>query len=249
VSRVREPLSVDGFRGFRYDALDAEVEAALSGWLSTGTVAGAEVLKPGAVHRWRDLVVKFGGPHRRLADRLRPAPAIREADLHAALLPIPTPRPLVALARRELGAVIAELHVAEYVPGEHLHELFRTNAEAVERFPAFIAGMHVRGVFHGDLHTSNAIWNGTEWVLLDLDGIRHGLHRVRRQRMILNQWALLSFHVEAQVGASDAELRPLFEDYARRSGLVPDVAASWERVQRGIVGLRRAQAEHDARSS
>jgi tRNA A-37 threonylcarbamoyl transferase component Bud32 len=87
--------------------------------------------------------------------------------------------------------------------------------------------MHAGGVFHGDLHVRNMLWNGREWVLLDLESLRHPLRALRRRRIIEDQWARLVCSLGGREGVQAS-----FEAYLREAGLGWEPAEAWRRVER-----------------
>jgi serine/threonine protein kinase len=117
------------------------------------------------------------------------------------------------------------LLVTEYIEGPSLAEAWGRDASACAAFPRFLAALHRRGIFHGDLHPGNLLWNGTEWVLIDLAALRHPLRTLRRRRLILDQWAELALRLEP-----DARLSTAFEAYLGAAGLAWERGRTWERV-------------------
>lgn len=235
---MRIPYRLGAARGFRYGEVPAEIEAALPRWLATSNVEGGTAIKPGRVYRHGAWVVKLGGASRALKDLLRPAGSIRSADLHARLRPVRTPAPLVALERRRGPFLEGSVLVSEFVDGPTLREAFPRDERAREALAPFLELLHRHGVFHGDLHPANMIWNGSEWVLIDLDSLRHPLRRLFRRRLILEQWAQLAFRLGA-----GPELESSFERYLALTGLRWDPRRSWSDV------LRRAERIRTSRSA
>lgn len=199
-------------------------------WLESGRVEDGEDLKWGAVFRWRDHVVKFGGARSRLRDRLRPSVSIRSADLHARLLPLATPKPFVALERRTWRGLEAHMFVGEFIQGRFLHEVFHKDQEAVAAYVRFLAEMHRRHLFHGDLHTLNALWDGERWVVIDVKGFRGPLHRLRPARLVVKHWRLISSNLIRICQATLPELREFFYAYVECSPLKFDPAEVWDEV-------------------
>jgi hypothetical protein len=233
----REVFECGGARGFRYGELPAELAVALPRWLERGVLGKGEgqVLKTGAVWRVGDLVVKLYAP-REGFDAWRPSPALRAAEL-AAELPVRTPAPIVALEQRRDPRRGAGVLVSEFVEGRWLHRLWDDDPAARAAFPGFMAAMHKARVLHGDLNARNLLWNGREWVLLDLDGLRVGMQALFPERLIEAQWVRLVATLRLRPG-----VRELFLDYAREMA-TGDAEARWRRIEGGAAGLR---AEWDA---
>jgi hypothetical protein len=238
----RVPLLQDGARGFRYAELDRDLVQRAVRWLDTGSVAEGEEIRPGRVFRWRKLAIKLFGParSRRFKDLLLRSPAVRSADQSAAILPIPSPRPLLALDRRSGGLRRASILVYEWVDGEFIDELFGRDPSAVAALPGFLALTHERRVFHGDFHAHNLLWDGRAWVLLDLVGLRHPLRNLAPRRLAVQQWARLCDELAQWRGAREDELRPLFEAYLGSSRLLGP--ADWDAVVAGWTRAREARA-------
>ena len=225
-------------RGFRYGEIPAEIEEALPRWLATSRVEEGTAIKPGRVYRRGPWIVKFTGRSRALKDMLRRASSIRSADLHARLAPVRTPAPLVALEQRRGPLLEGSLLVSEFVDGPTLREAFLADERARDALAPFLALLHRSGVFHGDLHPANTIWNGSEWVLIDLDALRHPLRRMFRRHLILEQWAQLAF----RLGASES-LESSLRSYVVLAELGWDPRGTWEEV------LRRAERIRTSRSA
>lgn len=183
------PLRVAGLHGRAYATLPPAVEQALARWLSARSVPEGRVLKAPDVFRVGELVVKFF-TQPSLFGWVRAPRAVRSAERHFWCLPLRSPRPLVG-AGRGLGG--ASVLVREHVEGQLLPEVFGHDEGAELALADFLAGMERHRIVHGDLHPRNLLWTGAEWVLLDADGLRHGLHDERRVR--LGQWARLLVHL------------------------------------------------------
>ncbi len=74
---------------------------------------------------------------------------------------------------------------------------FREKCCLVEQFGAFMKGLHVSGVSHGDLHIGNILWvpdrqKGHRFVLLDTDRVTLKNHPLSRRQRIANLALLLS---------------------------------------------------------
>jgi tRNA A-37 threonylcarbamoyl transferase component Bud32 len=236
MNAVRVPYRCGRARGFRYGVIPADVESALPRWLASRSVEEGAAIKPGRVYRSGSWLVKIFGPSRALKDALRRSGAVRTADLHARLLPVRTPAPLVALEERRGPFLERSLLVTEFVEGLSLREAFGRDEPARQALGPFLALLHRRGVFHGDLHPQNAIWNGSEWVLLDLASLRHPLRRLARRRLILDQWAEFATGLGA-----DARLEECFARYLAAAGLAWDPRAAWAEVRLRAERIRAAR--------
>jgi len=229
---VREPIQIAGHRGFRYHELSPELLGLLPRWLRERHVDDGVDLKRGRVFRWKDLVVKFSPPSARFRDRFRPGSALRAAEWHAQLAPLAMAQPHLALEQRNLTGLHSQLLVSEFVEGVFLHEIFRDDPHAVGEYARFVAELHGRGFFHGDLHSLNLLWDGERWVLIDVEGFRGGLHRLRPARLVTQHWGLISSNLMGYAAATDEELRPIFDAYIAHSTLSLNVDKVWSDATR-----------------
>jgi Lipopolysaccharide kinase (Kdo/WaaP) family len=223
----------------RFGDVPDDLERALPRFLDGRPGEGAETLKAGRVHRLGAWVVKVAGPSSGRLARLRRSPLRRELDLALRLRAVRTPRPLCLVEERHGLAVERGLLVTEFVAGRHLPELWG-DARAVAAFPAFLARMHAARVYHGDLHPLNSIWDGTEWVLIDLASLRRGLHKLLGRRLVERQWMRLVHNLTYGDPDAFGRVRELFARYRELSGAAGDVEPAWERVCAGARRLRRA---------
>jgi len=236
VLEQRVALRVGGARGFRWGPLDPGLAEALPGWLA-GEVPGGEEIKPGRVWRVGDLLVKRYAPPAGLR-RLRGSPALRAAKLHDEIRPVRSPRPVAALGDENGSGLL----VTEYVAGRFLHRLWDDDPAGRAAFPAFMAGMHMAHVFHGDLNVRNMLWSGAEWVLIDLDGVVRWPRTLARRRLIMQQWARILGTLRGRPGS-----RELFDSYV---ALVPPAwkaAALWDAASLGGARLVNGWDEQRAR--
>jgi hypothetical protein len=214
-------------RGYQYAELPPDLLRRVPGWLRSGTVQDGEEIRAGRVYRWRDFLIKLYGPGHPLKDRLRPSSALRSAELYRRLLPLRTPRPVLAIEVRRLGGLQAALLVSELIEGGSLYELWRDDdpglESALRTLPSFLAAMHRARVRHGDLHPRNLMWDGREWVLVDLDGMRRR-QRIRR-RIIERQWAQLVVGLRG-----DERLRACFAEYVALAHTSLDEEGAWRRI-------------------
>jgi hypothetical protein len=230
MTRVREAYECGGARGFRYGEVPGAIASALPRWISAERVDGGVELKPGRVWRVGEHVVKLSKPSGAIDKWMRASSSVRAADLREALLPVRTPMPLLALERRVGRKLESSWLVAEFVAGEHLHDAWKHDPAARATLPSFMALMHTHGVLHGDLNPRNLIWTGQQWVLLDLEGVRHRFQALRARRLFEDQWA----RIVAAVRDADA-VREAFVEYSRVTAVSKDSQAAWKRV------LRRAR--------
>ena len=213
--------------GFQYGDLPAGLLDRVPEWLERRRVPDAHEIRPRRVYRYGDLLVKLYGPGGALKDRFRRSRAVRSADWYQRLLPLHTPRPLLAIERRSWGRVTQALLVAEFVTGDSLTELWTERHavahDAFDALPRFMAEMHRHRVYHGDLHPQNLIWDGREWTLIDLDGMRRR-QRIGR-RIVERQWVRIFVAL-----GGDQRLRPYFEAYLGAAGWHWDADAAWRRI-------------------
>lgn len=227
--------------GWAWDEVPAELVRAFPEWLATGAPAGSEL--SAAVFRAGGFAVKrFPAPS--VFGWLREPRAVRSARRHFACLPVPSPRPLVALARSRRDA---SLLVREYLEGRVLSELWGRDEASERELPAFLAALRRLPLQHGDLHPGNLLWTGECWVLLDVDGLRHGLHL--RRRVLLGQWICLAGKLAGSSAGSStgspADSSPdeaRFERLFRRTlELAPGLDGTrWPDVQRALARRRGA---------
>lgn len=213
-----------------YAPLAPELAAAVPRWLTELAVPEGTALKAPDVHRLGGLVIKFF-TQPSLFGWLRAPRAVRSAEGYFACLPLRSPRPLVALGRR-FGRT--SVLVREHIEGVLLREVWSDAAQrdprATDALAGFLAAMERQGIIHGDLHPRNLLWNGSEWVLLDVDGLRHGLHDP--VRVLTGQWARFVLHL-----GDEERVRALHAHTLRELG--PAARVSWERVRRRVETLTR----------
>ena len=220
--------STRGARGRVYARLPAGIAEAVPRWLRQGLAGQAEPLKPPSVWRLGGLVVKVFAPPS-VFGWVRPHRAVRSAERYFWCLPLRSPRPLVA-AGRGIGG--ASLLVREHVAGELLKHLWEQgDGRAEDSLARFLARMARHGIAHGDLHPRNLLWNGDEWVLLDVDGLRHGLHDPGR--VLRGQWARFALHL-----GDEERVRSLHRRATEHAGPGPSVP--WDEV-RGLLEKMRAR--------
>jgi hypothetical protein len=199
--------SAAGARGWAWIDVDEALGLDLARWIEERNVAGAEVLKAGSVFRRGGLVVKFLPTPIGPFQLRRVPPAVRAARAHFTLQPLRSPRPLVAL-KADTRAGRVDLLVSEFVEGRPLDLVWAEDPRAREALPAVLAELRRRRIVHGDLHPGNLLWTGSSWVLLDLEAVRSGLHRIfAPKRTALAQWARLLILTGDEEGLRRAHAR------------------------------------------
>ncbi len=204
-----------------FDPPQAGLEAQARAWLEHGPGPGDELIKPGRVWRHADLAIKLFPAEALVRLGLRRSRAMRSAELHKSLLPLPTPRPRLVLEDRSGSSLL----VADFVRGEFLNALWNDNGPGVKAFPHFMAACHRCSTLHGDFHERNALWDGRDWVLLDLDGMRGPLHNLRRETLILGHWGRIHMSLRGARGLKDS-----FATYLDSAKLAWDLERSWPKV-------------------
>jgi hypothetical protein len=198
-------------------------------------------LKAGLVQRVGEQVLKLyerrtsAGPLARLK---RPR-AARTAAAHARLAPARTP---AVLGWGRLGHPRFESFlVYEYVEGASLHELWPTaggphpeRRRALGALPELFADLDRAPGLHGDLHAKNLIWTSDGWCVIDLDGVRAGIHALRRRALVERTWARLLFDFD---GGPEAE--QLCRAALERSDRAWDVEAAWGRIVPAFEEIKR----------
>lgn len=215
------PYRLGALRGRAFAALAPELERALPGWLAGQEGPGSERMSAAAFRSGPWTVKRFPAPS--VFGWLRAPRAVRSARRHFACLPVPSPRPLVAVARSRRGP---SLLVREFVAGRVLTELWGRDEASEAALPGFLAELRRLPMQHGDLHPGNLLWTGARWVLLDVDGLRHGLHL--RARVLFGQWVCLASRL-----ADEERVERLFQrtqELAR--GLDP---TRWEDLRRALA--------------
>jgi hypothetical protein len=220
-------------RILRFAPLEPDVERALFTALERGSVEGGSVLKEGRVWRLGAVVIKRYPARQTLRGRLRSPHALRAARAAEEIGAERTPRALAAVWENGLLLSGASVLATEHVEGTDLHRaLLDLDEPAMDAFPVFLAGLHERGIHHGDLHPWQLLWNGERWYLLDLDGLRHPLRAMRRERLELDAWARLLFYGRVyQLPSVESSLARLFPRYLelRRPG--HDPLRAWAHVE------------------
>lgn len=221
--RPRE-VRVAGARGRAYGPLAPALVELLERWAAAGAPPAELVsLKGERVLAAGELVFKRYRRPSLLGRLLRGGRARRAAETSLRLRPVPAPRPLLALAG--FGPAREGLLVAELVRGGLMREVWYEDAAARRALPQLLATLHGRRILHGDLHPRNLAWGGDGWVVLDVDAVRHPLHRLRTERLVLGQWARLLVYLGDEEG-----LREAFEEYVGLDGALFHDARAWERV-------------------
>jgi len=235
------PLQIGSLSGRRFSDPLPEVEAALPDWFETCVIPDAQVLRKKRVFRRGELCFKFSGPGRGLKDAIRPSYAIRAARAHFRILPVRSPFPWLAVDERRGGRLVNSLLVSEFIEGEFLTEAWEDPA-SLDALPVFLADMHRAGIMHGDLHNANFIWNGTAWVLLELEGLRNSLQRLRRNKLLTLTWSAL---LRSTPTVPVPVMREIYDGYVARIGWNFDVEAVWKQAQvdaADVIANRQADA-------
>ena len=158
-----------------------------------------------------------------------------------------TPRPLLALvvvpgARKGEGWL-----AVEFVRGRDLATALRDDPAAATALPEFLALMHERGVLHGDLNVRNVLWSHGHWTLLDLEGVRDPLHRLRSRSIADDWWVRI-----AGTMRDPERVRALHARFCELVGRPRDAQARWPDVATRALELAseydRRLAERRARS-
>ncbi len=237
--RLAAPESIrrGAVRITRWFELPPEAQAAVDEWLRDGRLVRGEAFKAGRVHRCGEAVLKRfdRGDEHRLRALFPGDAALREARRAHAIRPVRAPEPWAALRSPQGG-----LLVSEYVAGATLRTAWVESEASRAALPEFLARMHSNGVLHGDPHGENMLWTGDEWLLLDLGGLRRGLHcLVLRGQLVRRHWARLVHDVLYVDPNAESQLRALFGNYlervAPRRDIARDAEAAWSTVRRGAA--------------
>jgi hypothetical protein len=208
-------------RATAFAELETGLEQRARDWLERGPGPQDELLKRGRVWRHGKYAVKLFPARASVALGLRRSAARLNADLHERLFPVRTPEPYLVLESRAGSSLL----VFEFIEGRFLTTLWDEGGPAVAAFPHFMALMHQNRVFHGDFHLYNVIWNGSDWLLLDLEGLRHALRRTRPRRLSMNQWGRVHLGLHGPRG-----LKQAFSTYVKAAGLAWDVEREWPKI-------------------
>ena len=243
---MRTPLRLGRARGFAYAPLPPGIAEDLERWLLERRVdgPGTTVIKDRRVYRRGPHVYKFFPPGRRLRDAGRRFAAVRSAELSARLAPIATPAPLCALGLREGLFPGASLLASAFVDGRTISEVWDRDARAMDALADVLARMHRRSLFHGDFHPGNMLWDGLDWYVIDVGGMRHPLRSLRATKLALDAWAEL----DRRLG-SPASLEHAFRRYHAALGpRAPGGAAdeAWRRVAERSRELGPARSQPSA---
>jgi hypothetical protein len=245
---MSETVELEGVRVRRYSAPQPELEALIPAWLRAGNLKDTLEVRPGRLWRWKDFAVKLFPARGALATQIRSSRAIRCANLHSEILPIRSPQPVLASS----DAFGSSLLVYDYVEGRQMKELWSSDARAREHLPGFLAEMHKCGVYHGDFHLDQAIWDGEHWFLIDLEGIRHRLRNFLPKRLVEGHWSRVSFGLVFHCKAEEEEIRTLFEQYIQLSGFADDSDDLWKRICDRVKGhwedWKRSSLERELQS-
>lgn len=228
-----EPFAIGRARGVIFGELPQEVASALPRWIETRRVDGGEELRAGRVWRSAAWVVKFDGVERplRSSSALRAARAALELSARG----VATPAPIAALEWRAGARVAGSVLVTDFVRGRALFDVWSSDARAVDAFPPFLHALHAAGVYHGDFHPENALWDGERWVLIDLESLKRRAPWRSWSSIAKTQWArvlrALDFdtRTESLFARYDALARPDADAATRR--------ATWQHIEHAARSL------------
>ena len=220
-----EPYAIGRARGVKFGALSPEIASALPRWIETRHVDGGEELRAGRVWKYGAWAVKFGGAER----LLRSSSALRAARAAMNLRGVPTPRPLVALEWRAGLHVAGSVLVTEFVHGRALFDVWSSDERAVDAFPLFLHALHAAGVYHGDFHPENALWDGERWVLIDLESLKRRAPWRSWSSIAETQWARVLRALDFD--ARTPELFTRYDTLARPNVSTAERDAAWSRVE------------------
>lgn len=226
-----EPFALGRARGVKFGALPPEIASALPRWIETQRVEGGVELRAGRVWRSGAWVVKFGGAER----LLRASSALRAARAAQDLRGVPTPKPLVALEWRAGARVVGSVLVTEFVHGRALFDVWSTDERAVDAFAVFLHTLHTAGVYHGDFHPENALWDGVRWVLIDLESLKRRAPWRSWSSIAETQWARVLRAVDF-----DPRTEQLFARYDTLAEPAHDAdarRAAWSRIESAARAL------------
>jgi hypothetical protein len=228
----RQPKRIGEARGFVYEPVDEELLQALVASMEECRLPeslGAEPLFDHGVrsgYRLANQVVKYyrGGKWR---DRWRQSPAVRACEAYERLLPIRSPKPSCAFEIRRGRDLHRSVMMIEFVEGPLLGEAWGKVPEAMDALGPFLARMHDRWIYHGVMKWDHLIWNRGEWVVLDLESLRHPLRKLHPRRLAERQWAALAM----DLGVSD-DLERAFRSYLSARGVDWDADETWRSIVR-----------------
>lgn len=230
---ARTPLRFPNARGEAYVELGTAQRALLEQVARDGVVPDAVALKAPRVWRRDEWVFKLY-PRRSGARRLRLHPALASARAHAAILPVASPAPVAALAFSGRSGPWSGMLVSRYVAGHTLAELWRGGTSGRAELARFLAQVRARGVWHGDLHPGNLLFDGRAWWMLDLDALRprrFGWLAARGEREC---WARLHFNLWLDPALADVHRAAL-----REAGEEALAEARWSAIARRAQALAR----------
>ena len=73
-----------------------------------------------------------------------------------------------------------------------------------------------------------------------MEGLRHRLRNLLPSRLAEDHWARVWFGVESHCGASEANVRGLFDAYVEESRVLRDADAAWPNVMRRLEAHRES---------
>ncbi|MFT4709884.1 MAG: hypothetical protein ACI8Q9_001010 [Planctomycetota bacterium] len=226
------PLATPDFtaRSLRTAGAPPAVAAALPRLLAEQLGPDDVVLKPRFVYRvagdtnGQDLAIKLYPRRGGLGAKARPSQAKRAVEAYLKLFPIASPKPVFwdRLDHADFESVLA----CEFAEGPDLRHAWKSqDAPALSAVPGILAELFTARILHGDLHGRNLIWSKGAWLVIDLDGIRSGIHGLRRRTIWERTWARLLFDLEGSPKA-----RALFDEFLRSAQLAWSPDETWTRI-------------------
>ncbi len=210
-------------RTLAFEDVPPEVATNVADFLEGRPPPAAEVYKPGRVWRLGELVIKRW-PAPLGWERLRESRALASARLARSIGRELTAQPLLVATQGGLFASGASLLVMEFIAGSWLHRLAASDQAAREAFPKFVATLHQKKIAHPDFNIRNCLWDGSRWVLIDLDGVRTNARIT--SAMAESQWARILGALRLVPGS-----REMFQNYARLAPITIAVEDAWPRVE------------------
>ena len=172
----------------------------------------------------QDVVLKLYPRRHGLGPKLRQSRAKQAVQAYLKIFPIASPKPIFwdRLDHPDYDGVL----VCAFAAGPSLRDAWKLHDEAaLAALPQFLAQLFTSGTLHGDLHGRNLIWSHGAWQVIDLDGIRSGLHGLRRRKIWERAWGRMLFDLEGAPG-----VRPLFDAFLDEAKLTWSPDETWARI-------------------
>ena len=222
---------------WRYPAADDALVSAALNWLEAGVCDRGQRQGQAPVWLTEDgLAVKFQAAPDKPGRAWRRSRLRRAAEAHAALSGVASPEPLVVAERRIAGRLQRAVLVMAQVAGVTMEDAWKDQAARDALGPA-LAALLAAGPLHGDLHPLNMLWDGKRWAVIDLDSMRHGLHRLVRRRAWIRVIGGLHFKLAAAPG-----LREVHAAACAAAGY-HDVEQRWQAALRYSARMARARGQ------